>query len=117
MPRVARVLRLRLAVALPLAEVLGRNFGLLADVGDVARLVAELGLGVIEEACGVMGDHRTGHGRVRKIRSKIPTRSTEPMTSAYFDPMMAIGPSEPPEPPLPGPVVTVQHSMGPMDIV
>ena len=75
MPRVARVLRLRLAVALPLAVVLGRNFGLLVDVGDVARLVAELGLGVIEEACGVMGDHRTGHGRGRKIRSKISTRA------------------------------------------
>ena len=40
--------------------MLGRNFGLLADVGDVARLVAELGLGVIEEACGLMEDHRTG---------------------------------------------------------
>ena len=76
MPRVARVPLLRLAVALPLAVVLGRNFGLLVDVGDAARrLVADLGLGVIEEACGVMGDHRTGHGRGRKIRSKISTRA------------------------------------------
>ena len=43
--------------------VLGGNFGLLVLVGDLAVPVVDLGLGVIEEACGLMEDHRTGHGR------------------------------------------------------
>ena len=56
----ARVSLLRFPVALPLAVVLGRNFGLLVLVGHFAIPVVDLGLGVIEEACGLMEDHRTG---------------------------------------------------------